>query len=126
MQSSSKFIANELENEVIASVHSGHLVGRAIVFFMCRLCVLAVTLSFTAFPTPEETEDQLIIIGFLLGARAVGRVVFCLSGLYVNICLPLIDHCMVAISSTSGSNKMLFTAFFVKLPTTGLDHRLRT
>jgi hypothetical protein len=82
-QSSSEFIANELENEVIASVHTRHLSGRAITFLMCRICIAVVAWYFAGWIPPGNTEVQLVIVCFLMVAKALGTVVFCLWWLLI-------------------------------------------
>lgn len=87
-QSSSEFIASELENEVIASVHTGHLAGRAITLFLCRLCIGLAALYFAERTSLEKTGVQLVIVCFLMGARAHGSVVFCLLWLVFKLLSP--------------------------------------
>jgi hypothetical protein len=91
-QSSSEFIVNEFENEVIASVHSRHLAGRAVVIFLCRISVVTLALNLTTVTKPDETEVQLVMMGFLLGARAVGSVVFCLLWLVFKYLSKLLER----------------------------------
>lgn len=82
-QISSEFIANELENDVIASVHTGHVTGRAIMSLVCRICVGIVAWSFAGWTfagwtSSERSEVQLVVVCLLMVARALGIETLCL------------------------------------------------